>query len=168
MGRRNSTIAEFWAKVDKTGECWLWAGGRDRDGYGKARFHNRGWRAHRIAWELTFGPIPPETPRVLHRCDLPACVNPSHLWLGTDDDNMKDKVRKGRQSKGDTHYTRTTPERAVRGTSHGRARLTDSLVREIRQRRALGETATSIGLDLGVSRCTVTTVAARRSWKHVT
>jgi hypothetical protein len=85
----------FWARVEKlsTG-CWEWSGFRNlaRGGYG----YVEGRRAHRVAWELANGPIP-EGLHVCHRCDNPPCCNPSHLWLGTDLDNARDKIAKRRQ-----------------------------------------------------------------------
>lgn len=92
----------FWSKVNKhgpragrLGRCWLWMGGCTQSGYGRFSIHSRMHRAHRVAWELTNGPIP-EGICVLHRCDNPPCVRPSHLWLGTAADNQRDCVIKGR------------------------------------------------------------------------
>lgn len=88
----------FWDRVDKTGECWLWTGARARKDYGAVRFQGRQQPAHRVAWQLTFGPIPGGL-FVLHHCDNPPCVRPDHLFLGTQADNMADKVAKGRQAR---------------------------------------------------------------------
>ena len=71
----------FWERVDRSGECWLWMGAK-RTGYGATSFHRRNLSAHILAWILTHGPVPKETPRVLHSCDQPACCNPAHLYLG--------------------------------------------------------------------------------------
>jgi len=94
------TVAErFWDKVDKTGECWLWTGARRRAygyvGNGKGKVVD----AQRLAWEITFGEIP-EGLYVLHKCDNPQCVRPSHLFLGTARDNTLDMVAKGRHKGG--------------------------------------------------------------------
>lgn len=88
----------FWAKVDRTGACWLWVAGVDRRGYGRfwARGHQHG--AHREAYRLTYGEIP-DGLFVCHRCDTPLCVRPSHLFLGSHAENMQDMVQKGRGSK---------------------------------------------------------------------
>jgi hypothetical protein len=75
-----------------TRDCIEWKGRTDKDGYGTIGSR----RAHRVAWEQTFGPIP-DGLQVLHKCDNPPCCNPDHLFLGTRTDNMNDKVRKGRQ-----------------------------------------------------------------------
>ncbi len=85
----------FWDKVDQSGDCWIWTGYVGHDGYGQ---HGRSGKAHRLAWELTVGPIP-DGLNVLHRCDTPVCVRPEHLFLGTSADNSIDMVRKGRQWK---------------------------------------------------------------------
>jgi hypothetical protein len=101
----------FWEKVEKTPTCWLWIAARDRQGYGKFSVADEGVRsgkrvlqAHRHAWALTNGPIPAGL-YVLHKCDVPACVNPDHLFVGTHRDNMDDKVQKLR------HWT--SPRRLV-------------------------------------------------------
>jgi hypothetical protein len=94
----------FWLKVDKSsghgpwGDCWLWTAAKDKKGYG--RFYGfpgerRQAQAHRVSWRLAHGDIP-EGISVLHSCDVPACENPAHLFLGTNDDNLEDMRRKGR------------------------------------------------------------------------
>src|SRR3990167_797676 len=100
--RSTSVEDRFWAKLEKTPTCWLWAGAINQGtGYGQftwiARHGHIPQGAHRVAWELTHGPIPPGQ-WVLHRCDTPRCVNPDHLFLGTRRLNMEDAARKGRLS----------------------------------------------------------------------
>jgi hypothetical protein len=93
-------VLRFWSHVNWTDYCWTWMGAADRDGYG--RFHvPRGETdtAHRVAWRLTFGPIP-DGLQVLHKCDNPPCVRPDHLYVGTNEDNVRDKVERGRQYNG--------------------------------------------------------------------
>ena len=98
---KRSVEERFWEKVDRTGDCWLWTGCKIKDGYG--RFGIRSYElelAHRVAWELTYGPIP-EGKEVCHTCDNPPCVNPAHLFLADHKMNMRDMVVKARQSKGE-------------------------------------------------------------------
>jgi hypothetical protein len=117
----------FWRSVRKTRACWLWTASVDACGYGKIRTGRStgdGCRApvgaHRVAWLLQIGDIPPGM-HVLHKCDNPRCVRPGHLFLGTHKINMEDKTRKGRGNQ-------------PKGAAHGRAKLTNAAVREIRKR----------------------------------
>lgn len=94
-------LARFWCKVKLAGadECWEWIAGKDKDGYGWFKRD----RAHRAAWIFFNGRIP-EGFLVLHTCDNPPCVNPAHLFLGTQQDNMTDCLKKGRRPSGERHW----------------------------------------------------------------
>ena len=89
----------LWSRVDKTGDCWVWTGATTTAGYGEIRFGGKVVRVHRLVYELTVGPIP-EGMGVLHRCDNPPCCRPDHLFLGTQRDNARDMVAKGRKRGG--------------------------------------------------------------------
>ena len=91
------------------GPCWLWVGPHDRDGYGSAPRTGGEVRAHRVSWVLAHGPIPPGR-WVLHACDVPACVNPAHLFLGDHTINMRDRSAKGRTPDSSAAEGRTTAE----------------------------------------------------------
>lgn len=140
----------FWAKVSKKGpdECWEWLGGKNDGGYGQIVLDPRRRTAggkrrrrtmegtHRVAWRLHSGAVP-KGMSVLHTCDNPGCVNPSHLFLGTQADNMADMVEKKRQRRGDNHPT---------------AKLTDKEVRAIRREYATGQsTQAELAEDYQVS-----------------
>jgi len=125
--------ARFSSKIEFGENCWRWLGGYSRSGYGKLEVAGKTVRAHRLSYELFVGEIP-DKQMVCHSCDNPACVRPDHLFIGTGQDNTNDKVRKGRQAKGDQHYARKRPELLPRGDSHGMTKLSDAQVIEIRQR----------------------------------
>lgn len=133
--------------------CRIWTGCLNPDGYGMI------WPAgagryigtHRASYEAHFGPIP-EGMCVCHRCDVPACINPDHLFLGTNADNVADKGAKGR-----------TP----RGEDVARARLTEGDVREIRRRRAAGESGPKIAADFGVTFSAIYSIENGETWRHV-
>lgn len=87
--------SRIWPKVNKTKTCWLWIGLRNSKGYGRIYYQKKHWILHRLVWELMREEIPPGM-CALHKCDVPNCVNPDHLFIGTPQDNIDDKMRKGR------------------------------------------------------------------------
>jgi hypothetical protein len=128
--------------------------------------------AHGVAWEIANGPIGNGI-FVCHRCDNPACVRPSHLFLGTHKDNMADMRAKGRQSRhprprADANGARLHRELMPRGESHGMAVLDEMRVREIRDLHAAGEPKKRLARRFGVSPPTITSIVLRRTWAHVT
>ena len=106
--------------VDADSGCWLWSASRHRKGYGEFFMNGLVRKAHRVSFELHVGQIPAGL-CVLHRCDTPPCVNPSHLFVGSHAQNMADMVEKGRVSRlyGDKNGARLHPERLPRGDKHG-------------------------------------------------
>ena len=132
--------------------CMLWLAAVNASGYGIIAHAGRSTLAHRLAWENANGPIPPGL-HALHRCDVRGCVNPAHLFLGTNADNVADKCAKGRAI--------GVP---LRGTDSPAAKLTDADVRAIRA-SSLGPTA--IARVYGVSQSLVTMIRARKRWSHL-
>lgn len=164
---RTGDVAErLWAKVDKTETCWLWIGCRNVSGYGHFSIRRRAFPAHRIAYELTFGPIP-DGLDVCHHCDNPPCVRPDHLFLGTRADNLNDMYRKGRRSAGERH---SAALRAAlpRGSQHHHHKLTDDQVRIIKAESVAGVTRAALAKRFGVDRSAIVKVARGLAWKHVT
>lgn len=143
----------FWAKVNKTDSCWLWAAALFERGYGAFRFKGRQVKAHRFSYELHFEPIP-EGLYVCHKCDTPACVNPSHLFLGTHKDNAQDRQRKNRGRKQD-------------GERNSRAKLTADKVSEIRTMYQHGHGQKEIAVLFGVSQTCISQIVLRKHWLHV-
>jgi hypothetical protein len=151
-----SETNRFMRRVDMRGkyECWPWTGSRRVAGwYGQ-------WKAgdgspeqtHRAAWRLFVGPIP-EGGRILHRCDNPICVNPDHLFLGSQADNVKDMWVKNRANPRQTH-----------GEKHWSAKLTAEKVQEI---RGSNDRDADLAVKYGVARSTICDIRKRRIWKHV-
>jgi len=102
----------FWAKVQKTEGCWLWAGARKGKGYGHIWVGGHMQGAHKVSWKMVHGEIP-EGLFVLHSCDNPDCVNPEHLFIGTSQDNSSDMVTKQRQCCGEACYNVKLTKRQV-------------------------------------------------------
>jgi hypothetical protein len=138
----------FWAKVDKGPGCWTWTAHKNRTGYGKFYFEgNAGSLAHRVAWALAYGD-PPVDKMVCHHCDNPACVRPDHLFLGTCEDNHKDKARKGRCRNGwDTGV--------MQGRSLAWKRMSASDVERIHALHGAGVSQSNIAKMVGFSPMTV-------------
>lgn len=140
-----SDKARFMSKVspDPNSGCWHWTASRDSQGYGKFRLHGKTEAAHRAAYELLVGPIPAKA-HICHRCDVPACVNPSHLFIGTNAANQRDKAAKGR-------------------TAH--RKLTDADARYIRA--AKGKSQRTLADQFNVSRATIRNVIEGSTFKHL-
>ena len=107
----------FMKKVNKTKSCWLWFGAKGSHGYGAFWFRDKVWGAHRVSYVLYYGDFNFDF-LVCHTCDNPLCVNPEHLWLGTDLDNCKDRDAKKRgcipaPDKGETHHNAIFTDKEV-------------------------------------------------------
>lgn len=147
------TLNRFWSKVDRSGgpdACWPWLAGM-RGKYGQFWFEGKNIGPHVFSFMLANGKKP-KGGLVCHSCDNPICCNDTHLFDGTYQSNMTDKVLKGRQ---------VTPK----GEQVVTAKLTDSLVIEVRSRAS--ENQRKLALELGVSQTLISLVINRRIWRHV-
>ena len=155
-------VDDFWARVAKGGpdECWEWQACRSmykpgRD-YGVTWMDGKKWSTHRLAWTLTYGPIP-EGKLILHSCDNPPCCNPRHLRPGSQVDNVGECLNKGRGNR-------------EKGTDRYNAKFTEKDILSIRARykfRGGINSGVSIAKEFGVQRTTIDAIINRRSWDHV-
>lgn len=154
----------FWKRTRREGKCLIWTGPTIVSGsgrlYGAVNRHRKHWLAHRFAYLLTHGAIP-DSLQVLHQCDVTLCVEPLHLFLGTQADNMQDMVRKGRAN------WQANPECRARGSRHGMAKLDEENVRNIRLCIADGISFTEIASFHGVTTPLIRHIAKGRIWRHV-
>jgi len=149
----DADVKRFLDKVDKRGTCWLWTACAFDDGYGAFQLSHplRTVRAHRFSF-VVHNKTKITDLQVLHRCDTPLCVRPSHLFLGSHADNMIDRMQKGRQPKEERN---------------GRARLTVEQVHAIRQAARLGRPQIELAQQFEVDAATINHIVRRRTWKHV-
>lgn len=149
----------FWKKVKKGPGCWMWTGFRmkNRFDYGVYAIKRKPRRAHRVAWMLARGPIP-RGKWVLHKCDTPGCVRPSHLFLGTALDNAHDMIRKGRAV-----HDKNLP----RGSGHKNSKLNETKVASILRRLASGEALCALAREYGVANNCIFSIKHRETWAHV-
>lgn len=133
--------------------CWEWLAVKNQDGYGRVKRFGKLESAHRVSYELYKGALGENS--VLHKCDNPSCVNPDHLFLGTQKDNVDDMIKKGRQH-----------NNAHKGVAHYRTKLTEKEVLEI-----FYDTTTSqsiIASRFGISQSAVSVIKSKRNWRHLT
>jgi len=153
---RKSVSDRLRDKTEVTDGCWLWRGHALPKGYGVMSVGGSPKLTHRLSWEQEHGPIPPGL-MVLHRCDNPPCLRPSHLFLGTAADNTNDMIAKGR----------ARPAHVI-GERQGTSKLTDAKVLAMRERYALVPSLPALAREFGVTVPTVWKVIHRKAWKHVT
>jgi len=148
MPRKSRSLTDrFWEKVNKTSTCWLWTGAKGKSGYGtiKSSDARKSLSAHRVVWELFFGHIPNNL-CVLHKCDIPLCVNPEHLFLGTPLDNSRDRDSKNR---------------------NGQARFTAQDIMAIRKLHAEKVSGVEIARKFGMCEQHVSNIINRKKWIRV-
>src|SRR3954468_23027840 len=162
--RARSETERFFEHValpDENG-CHRWMGWVDRDGYGRFTLADRsGIRAHRWVYIREHGSIP-EGLCVCHACDVPSCVNPAHLWLGSNQENTRDRNSKGRQATGKKVWE---SRRTVRGQRVNTSRLTPDQVREVRAAAIAGSTHREQAERLGVTQAAIRFIVIRKNWK---
>lgn len=155
--RRAVPLGEkFWSRVRKGIGCWIWGGSKNSMGYGL--FHiRRGYSvyAHRAVWAMARGPIPTGM-CVLHKCDNPPCVRLSHLWIGSQSENVQDMHKKGRNT-----------IRGLKGEMHPSAKMTGDDVRKVRGMRGLGFSLKDIARQFSISTTQAHDIARGKSWGHI-
>ena len=136
----------FWARVDKSGDCWVWTGTIRLDGYGVFKYRGLVRSAHRVAWEIEHGVGLTSDMHVLHACDNPPCVR--HLFLGDHATNMADMARKGR-------------------ARNGSQRLTEAQVREVRAMVRAGHMQKDVAAQFGVDPSLISHIMCGRVWRRL-
>ncbi len=154
-----SDLKRFWDKVEKTDSCWIWKAHKLKKGYGHFHFIDKDVLAHRFSYELHKGKIP-EGLFVCHSCDSPSCVNPDHLWLGTNKENRDDAECKGRAK----YFGFTIPKKGIENNKH---KLTETQVIEIRELKKTGKSYRKIAKQYNVFWLTIFNLVHRKTWKHI-
>lgn len=156
----NASPQKFWSKVLKGAddECWEWAGACHPFGHGQVCYGGKVLYAHRVSYEFNIGPIP-EGMTVMHLCDNPKCVNPAHLQVGTQAENLKHMRKHGRGF---------TPPHRSESVRNKNSKLNPDKVRKIRELHANSDLEIcDIANRYGVSASCITGVVYGRTWKHV-
>jgi hypothetical protein len=146
-----------YSTIDPETGCRVWIRYKDKQGYGFLHVGGRKGevqKVHRLMWQVTFGEVAPGL-MVRHMCNNPSCINVEHLALGTNQDNMDDKVRAGRQAR-------------IQGSKHSEAKLTEDQVRSIRNLHSSGLSYSQIAKLFGISKPNVAGIVRRERWSHVT
>lgn len=136
---------------EKVGDCILWTGNKNKKGYGLIGYLGDYFSTHRLAYIAEHGDIPKGL-HVLHTCDVPNCTNPKHLWIGTNTDNILDRMKKGRSNV---------------GQNVSFSKLTDNNVIDIRKKLAKGETCASLAKTYNVTPSNISYIKRNKTWKHI-
>ena len=143
-------LSNIWI-YSETG-CWEWQGCKTKDGYGVIKIKGRTKRVHRIAYRIFNGDFDPSL-CICHKCDNPSCCNPNHLFVGTQKDNIRDMVAKGRSNKGEKNPL---------------SKLTKEDIFDIRRLYRIGNlTQQEIADKFGVNQQTISKIVNRKNWKHL-
>lgn len=146
-------VSRFWKFVEKTSTCWNWVGSKCFYGYGQLSIQGKPKRANRISYEMHKGEIPIHM-FVCHSCDNPSCVNPDHLWLGNQKDNMKDMKKKNRQN-------------ICKGSGKPQSKLKENDITQIRIKYKNPLSSSELAKFYGVSKQNILDIINRKAWKHV-
>ncbi len=171
-----SLVIRFWKYTNKTngqgpkGDCWMWIGGKSKEGYGKLKLRfkrnniNKSYLAHRVSYRIHNGNFD-ESLLVCHNCDNPSCVNPNHLFLGTNADNSLDMKLKSRACKGNDNWMRKNPDRVKRGLNHPRAKFSAKDISKIFDLKSQGKTGREISNIFEVHEETIYRLLNGKSYK---
>lgn len=155
-------IERFWSKVRITNnpnDCWEWQASGLEKGYGTFYVNKKKYLSHRVSWQMAFGKIP-EGLKVLHECDNPKCVNPLHLFLGTQKDNMEDMTEKGRRASADKIRNP--------GEKNGSHKLTAGQVQVIRNKYSSGGTShRKLAKEMNIGTTQISRILKHESWKDL-
>lgn len=147
--------------------CWLWTGTLNQWGYGKLAIQKKHWIASRASWTIYNKREIPKGLLVMHKCDTRSCVNPSHLIIGTVQDNSNDMVAKGRSMTGDRNTSRKNPHLQVRGSTHPYSKLTEEDVLQIKKDLSNGVGQRELAKRYGVKPTNISNIKVGLSWRHV-
>lgn len=152
--KQNNLSILYTKCIKQPNGCWIWTAGKTSRGYGMMNYQNKKQYAHRLSYQYSKGPITNGL-HVCHSCDNPSCINPDHLWLGTNYDNILDKMKKGRAK---------TARRL--GSQNHYAKLDEQQVKEIKS--LLGKISHSkLAKQYNVSKSTINAISAKRNWSHI-
>lgn len=161
MPRIKTPVAERFAakyQPEPNSGCWLWLDALDRDGYGRLQIAGRSHKAHRVSFELHCAPIE-DGELVCHRCDNPACVNPAHLFAGSNTDNIADMVKKGRSPR---------VKNPMVGERNGNAFLTEDQARYVLREVLLnGRRRSCVARELSASKDAIDKLCSGKTWRHL-
>ena len=159
---KEQRVDAFWSKVLKKDmqECWPWLAGQNQKNYALFWTGKRTEHAHRFSLELSLGRRLRKGEHALHKCDNPSCVNPNHLFVGTNMDNIQDKVKKGRQRGG-------AGANAAKGERHPKAKLKNADIFQIRKMIMEGKTPSEISRLYSVTIALICMIRDRKIWRHL-
>jgi HNH endonuclease len=152
-------LDRFWNKVNKTSDCWIWTASRNKKKYGCFKLKGKTELAHRISWEIHNGTIP-DGMSVCHHCDNPPCVRPDHLFLGTNKDNVNDRISKKRFV--DFNWLKPYQQAGEKNPSSKLCQIDVDSIRKLYSDGLM--TRKELGLRYNVTRCCIDNIINKKSW----